>query len=439
MIDTLQLPIFVSYTNLVEQLSYLHTTSQILIQPLDKDKKNVIYIFYTKENKTYNFYFTLNDEKVLNTYLRKNSYLEFWNIKNKELFLQELQKQVNNVIESMKHHWYKFEYKPSVTISDLENLDEIFNSDDIFEELITQTDNKEQDLSTILLTHNIMQWDLLDRPYFEGGRWIITIKNITPEHVRLVLNKEYKSTNISIECYPNILFPDLINIKLQKNFSYQNTNYVILYQQQLLTTQLLLLAKKYYNQFKVTQLTENAVISKKFLEIIQNPYTSDSLAKWINTQVIYQKSGCPKCGSKSNMFKIHLWDVHVKMFLSSSTPAIIIPKNIIDYKSILNISCSECNNVIINNQQEINKIQSNRTLLWKEDWTNSLHSKPLLDDPVGRDVIVIYDELIVECEFDTSNTLYPKLVFSDILEKWSILWWIDIETREEKMFINYDK
>lgn len=437
---------YTSFTNLTSELLYLHTTLDIYTQDFDNQGKNSIHFFYDLETKTYNFYFKLLDQKVADSFIKLKNETEFSELKNKEEFLLVLKDKIGSLISVMQKNGYKFIHDPEVDLNDLEHLDEILwlDTNESFDDF-EQEDNsktKRHNLNKILLYHDIMSHTLEREPYEKN--WVMKIRvnsidynviNFFPSH-----NDKFREISVNISWVPNVYFPWLISLKIVKQFEFKEQTYQIIYHSQSLIQQIWKTAKQYYFKFRKARNPNPELLSfsTKLVEIIKNPYSSLHLEKWITKDQIIDWSQCSKCWSKSSLFNVTLWWVSIKTTMWMYEEATLYTDNIVTYKEILWIQCIECWNHLVNDKLRLEQVKEKRKKIWSEDWTSALHQTPILDEVHSREVIVHYDIMTLEVEFDLTNPLLPELNYNQILSTWRIIWWTEPENWQYKDFYKLD-
>ena len=117
--------------------------------------------------------------------------------------------------------------------------------------------------------------------------------------------------------------------------------------------------------------------------------------------------------------------------------ASLFPENIIHYREVISIQCYECWNSLVENKRRIENYMTRRDSLGKEDWTSAIHHTPILDDVYWREVLVNYDLLTVEVEFDLTNPLLPDMHYLKIVNTWKVIGWTEPENNQYKSFYQF--
>lgn len=439
---------YTSFTNLTNSLLYLHTTNDIFIQNFDTKGKNSLYFFYDSNTKTYNFYFKLLDERVADSFIKLEKEKNYFKLQNKDKFLVILKSKINTLISIMQKLWYKFIHDPEVDLLDLQNIDSLVGLDTDNDEnndfdLETSVEKQKKiHLNNILLYHNIMWYSLIREPYESDWFIKIRINELDYNHISLFPqeNKKLSDIQFTITWTPNIYFPNLVTLCVIKQFNYKNTAYQIIYDSQITIQKIWKIAKQYYLNFNKSKKSNPELLnfSIKLVEIIKNPYYSSNFKKDLTSNDVIEKSQCKKCGSKSSIFLVTFWDVTIKTKMGAYEKAILFPDNIITYKEILTIQCYECGNNLVENKKRLENYELKRNYLGEEDWTSAIHHTPILDDIHGREVLVNYDLLTVEVEFDLTNPLLPNMHYLKIINTGKVIWWTEPENKQYKSFYKYN-
>lgn len=446
--NIIELPHYTSFTSLISHLLYLHKTNTIYTQAFDPQAKNSISIFYDKETRTYNFSFKLLDKKVQDAFIKVKKNLEFFELRNKEQFLDSLRNKIEELIFIMQQNGYKFSYKPEITIQDLEHIDELLGLDplDAFDEKEVEEESSTKKLiNSVLIFHSILASNLERFPYEKNDVIKIRIKDIDHENIDLFPPEDvllFTNVTVNTNISPNLYFSQIVSLNLVKDFEINGTRFQIVYSWNILLKKLWLLTKYYYKNYKEKAERNESFLPphqlefcKSLLSIIKNPYNSDNFDSRTTSSSIITKSQCKKCGSKSWLFSMLLTNVLVKVKMWTFEEGKLYPNNIISYDDILEITCNECSNPLISNIKKINNIIELRNELNSEDWIHPETGLPILDTTEWREILVIYDTLKVQTTFDTTKPLLPEMSYKKILSTWEIIWWIDPETNNKTSFL----
>lgn len=441
------LPNYTSFTNLTNSLLYLHTTNDIFTQKFDNEWKNSLFFFYDVESKTYNFYFKLTDEKVQDSFIKLKKEMNYLELQNKDEFLITLKDKISTLVTIMQKNWYKFTHDPEVDLFDLENIDALIwlsNTDTDLDEFDLESSedvNKKINLNKVLLYHNIMWYNLIRDPYESDWVTKIRINDIDYHHVSLYPQENEKFTDIKLDITwtPNIYFASIITLKIVKQFTYKERVYQIIYDSQITLQDVWKIAKQYYLKFKKSRNPNSELLafSTKLVEIIKNPYCSNHFWSDLTPDQVIERSQCKKCWSKSSIFLVTFWDVTVKTKMWAYEDASLFPENIIHYREVISIQCYECWNSLVENKRRIENYMTRRESLGKEDWTSAIHHTPILDDVYWREVLVNYDLLTVEVEFDLTNPLLPDMHYLKIVNTWKVIGWTEPENNQYKSFYQF--
>jgi len=442
--DLIDLGIYKNFKQLLDKLAYLYTTSKIYVSHFDANQKINVYMFYDSSKKKYNFYFNFEDDKISNLFTKIEKELTFSEIPNKATFVKLLKTKIDKLIKILQTNWYKLSYKPEVWLFDLEMLSQEIDLENKEMNIEENTEEEKEELkknkkilNQVLLYHEILAQYLYNDPKLKDWNYNIKIWSIKKENLELFpkQDKLFKNVELSVTAIPNIYFPWIIVIKVNKTFEYKNIFFSISYTWQELSKNIWLLAKAYYDKYKKHQDDRILNFWLKLVEIIKNPYSTWNLTKTTASKIIVD-SNCQKCWSSSSMFKVKLSNVDIKTFMWKFELSTLYPENIMNYKDILSINCLECNNNLIQDKELISWIKKRRNFLTSENWISHETWKPLLDSD-WEEVIVKYDIVELDVEFDITNPMLPKMEYNKILNVWKIIWWSDKELKRSKTF--YDR
>lgn len=438
---------YTSFTNLTSSLLYLHTTNDIFIQKFDNEWLNSLYFFYDLDTKTYNFYFKLLDKNISSAFIQLKKETNYLELQNKDDFLVELKDKISTLVSLMQKEWYKFVHDPEVDLFDLQNINSLIwleSSDEDEENFDLDTSEetqRKQYLNRVLFYHNIMWYNLIREPYISDWFTKIRINELDYNHISLFPTENEKLTDIQllITGTPNIYFSSLITLNVTKQFKYKDVPYQIIYDSQVTIQEIWQVAKQYFLRFQKSKKPnpELLTFSTKLVEIIKNPYCSNHFGKDLTSDKVIERSQCKKCNSKSSIFLVTLWDVTIRTKMGAYEEATLFPQNIITHREILSIQCYECQNYLVENKRRVENYLTRRDTLWKEDWTSAINPTPILDDVYWREVLVNYDFLTVEVEFDLTNPILPEMHYLKIVNTWKIIWWTEPENKQYKSFYRF--
>ena len=433
--------VYSNFTNLLDKLAYLHTTEKHYKTFLDPKKDTLLELFYDNIKKSYNYKFSIKNLIIKEIFLQSEKKLTDNNIKTKAKFIKLLKSKIDILIDILQKNWYKLSYKPEVWLFDLEMLSQEIDELNLHSKI---EDNKKQDLkkdkkilNQILIYHDISSQYLINEPHLSDNNYTLKIGSIDNDNLELFPKQDKYFSNVSLEvtAVPNIYFPWIIIIKIEKTFSFKNINFTIKYTWQELSKDIWLIAKKYYDEYKINADDRLLNFWLKLVEIIKNPYNKDNLTRKTSEQIIID-SNCQKCWSSSSLFNIKLSNVNIKTVMGKFETSALLPENIINHKDILTINCKECNNTMLNNKELIDNIEKRRQYLDAEDWISYKTWKPLLDSD-WEEVVVKYDIVDVDVEFDMTNPMLPKINYEKIKSVWKLIGWSDILMKRYKTF--YDR
>lgn len=444
--DFENLGVYTNFTKLFDKLTYLHTSNKTYSIFFDVQQKNWVYMFYDVYKKKYNFYFKLEDEKINTQFQKIEKESAFSEIPNKMKFSELLRKKIDKLISVLQSNWYKLIYSPEVSLFDLENLSNEIEEQMkeyniwIIEELDSDKDLKKNKvlLNKILLYHWISATNLLNEPKLnDEWRYKIRISSISLDKIDLFpkQDKLLKNINLDVTAVPNIYFPNISIITIIKKFTFKELDFEIVYEWQNFSNSINIIAKEYYDKYKKHPDDRLLNFSLKLIEIVKNPYNSKNLTKTTAENILIQ-SNCQKCWSNSWLFHVQLSNVKIKTHMWKFETATLFPENILSYKDILSINCLECWNSLIEDKQLINQIIRRRQFLTWENWISFENWKPILDSD-WEDLIVHYDIVELEVEFDSTNPMLPTMNYNKIINVWKITWWSDKTLKRTKTF--YDR
>ena len=423
--------VYQNMTNLISNLSYLHTSDSKYKLALDSKKENYLYFYFDKEKKKYVLEVHVSDKIKLKLKTKKAKYT---NIKNKTLFIKLLREKITLLLDILQKSWYVLTYQPEVSIFDLEMLSQ--EIDDSKEELEEKDLKKNKKiLNLVLIYHEIMPQYLSNNPKLENWSYNIKINSIKKENIELFpkQDKYFKNVRLDVSALPNVYFSGIISLKIEKSFIFKWIKFNISYFWQILSKDISVLAKNYYEDYKLAWDDRVLSFSLKLVEIIKNPYNKEHLTKTWKDEVL-TRSNCPKCWSSSSLFIVELSNVMIRTKMWKFEVATLYWENVINHKDILSVECYECHNKIIEDKNLKENIIKRRRFLETEDWISFDTWKPLLDSDKAEEIIVKYDIVKIEVEFDTTNPLLPKLEYWKILDVWKIIGWSDLEQKRTKVF-----
>ena len=433
--------LYVNFTNLLNKLAYLYTAEIKYKVTFDLKNSNVLEIFYDKEKKWYNYSFSIQDDKINTLFLSAEKKIFEDKIKTKAKFIKILKNKIDSLIDILQKNWHNFNYKPEVGLFDLEMLsqeiDELNKNEPIKEKEKQDLKKNKKILNQVLIYHEISSQHLINEPHLSENNYILKIGSIDNDNLDLFPKQDKYFSNVSLEAtsVPNIYFPWIIIIKIEKTFTFKNINFTIKYTWQELSKDIWLIAKKYYDDYKINADDRLLHFWLRLVEIIKNPYNKNNLTRKTSEQIMID-SNCQKCWSSSSLFNVKLSNVNIKTVMGKFETSTLFPKNIINHKDILTISCKECNNTILNNKELINNIEKRRQYLDTENWISHKTWKPLLDSDC-EEVVVKYDIINVDVEFDMTNPMLPKISYEKIVSVWRLIGWSDILMKRSKTF--YDR
>lgn len=436
----MKLPLYTSFWTLVEQLTYMHKEDTSFTLPLDYQEVVFLSLLYSSQQK--NYIITINHPTLpklkflLAKFLPSTWYLSF---KTKESFLEWLKALLDWVFPILQKEWLKVWVIPDVSFNSLEDLDLLFPDEVHIDNYLS---DEKYELNEVLNDHHILISSLVKEPYKSTtvqGTTKIRVNTIRPEEITLFpdLKDKYKDIEVKVENTPNLYFPLVTRVKVTKSFTFKERKYQIVYTSSILISKLGHITKELYYKYKISIWSTAKYyleLSKRLYEVVSNPYLSTNIKSDLTIQEAKLSSWCQKCGSKSNLYDVVLGEVIVKMKLGKKLPAILQPENIIWYKNIYLVKCSQCENILVDDQKWLNEIIRRRKALWPEDWTSSVSQIPLLSDEIWREVLVHYDTVECILEFNLEHWVIAKPNIEEIINKGRVIWWSEENWQQFKSF-----
>jgi len=410
---------YTSFQELTNDLVYMNKTNDVYSISLGTTKVRIQMLY--SDTKKYCYYFDIQDKEVLKKIAKTKFLLKKEKLSNKAAFLNSLKKSIDVIIPILQQSNYKLSFSPEIALFDLENISQEYGLNEL-----DLSDNDYDDnrilVNKVMLYHNILPQNITKSPYEKDGIYIVEINSLSIKQALLFPQEDKYFKNIDLSCNgsPNLYFPGVLTIQVSKYLEYRGIRVKILFESLSPIQNYAKIAQQYYSYYKENKIEGVLSFSMKILSIIKNPYTSENFGELTPEDAI-SMSQCPKCNSSSSMFKIHMSQVDVSTSISGVDACIIKPENILEYKDILKIECDECSNNILEEKAFMQKIIDKRGSLKVEDWENPETGIPLLDSQEPREVILKYDMIELEVEFDTTNPFQPKPILSDIIKTGSVI------------------
>lgn len=420
-----------SFQELSNELVYMNKVKDIFSVSLGSSKI-LIYMFF-KEDRKYCYEFIIKDDNILKKLKNTAFIIKKERISNKAAFLNKLKKNIDIIIPILQQNNYKLSFTPEINLFDLENIEDEFgiNNDNIIKE-----DNAERSLvNKVILFHNILSQNLVRSPFKRNWRYIVEINSLSMSNAVLFPEEDKYFENIDFlaEAAPNLYFPNIITLKVKKDLDYKNIPFSIIFSSQSTIQNYAKIAQEYYIYYKDTKKEQALSFSTKLLSVIKNPYNTENMGE-INPEEVIKLSQCSKCNSTSSMFSAIIGTVDIETKMSSLQSYSLYPENILEYKDVLQVKCAECGNILFEDKAILQKIKDKREKIKSENWINPETNIPLLDSPEERAVVVKYDLIELDLEFDTTNPSQPKAILSTIQDVWKITGWLDKQTKTYTSF-----